>query len=67
MLKEIFNERRRELMGEGHYWFDQIRRARILGDNPEMVELVNSGKIYWPVADDVLKANPEITQNECWK
>ena len=67
LLKEIFNERRRELMGEGHYWFDQIRRARILGDNPEMVELVNSGKIYWPVADDVLKANPEITQNECWK
>ena len=67
MLKEIFNERRKEFMGEGHYWFDQIRRARILGDNPEMVELVNSGKIYWPVADDVLNANAEITQNECWK
>lgn len=67
LLKEIFNERRRELMGEGHYWFDQVRRARIIGDDPTMVELVKSGNIYWPIADDVLKANPEITQNECWK
>lgn len=67
LLKEIFQERRREFMGEGHYWFDRIRRAKILGDDLKMVQLVNSGNIYWPIADDILKANPEIIQNECWK
>jgi hypothetical protein len=67
LLKEIFEERRRELMGEGHHWFDQIRRAKLLGDNPEMVELVNANGIYWPVANEVLNVNPNIGQTEYWK
>lgn len=67
LLQEIFEERRRELMGEGHNWTDQVRRARLIGDNPKMVKLVSKDNIYWPIANEVLKANPEITQNEYWK
>ena len=67
LLKEIFQERRKELMGEGHRWFDRIREARLIGDDQTMTELVNNGGIYWPVAGEVLRENPAITQNEYWK
>ena len=67
LLKEIFQERRRELMGEGHYWFDRVREARVVGDDRTMVELVNNGGVYWPVAGEVLRHNTAITQNEYWK
>lgn len=67
LLKEIFQERRRELIGEGHRWFDRIRETRIVGDDLEMVELLNNGGIYWPIAEEVIRENPEIEQNEYWK
>lgn len=66
LLKEIFDERHRELMGEGHLWFDRIRRARVLGDEPDMVKIVQSNAIYWPVSQDVITANPLIKQTEYW-
>ena len=66
LLKEIFDERRRELLGEGHYWYDQIRRAKTIGDDPDMVELVRNKGVYWPVASDIIKANPMIRQTEYW-
>ena len=55
MLKEIFRERRRELMGEGHRWFDRIREARTVGDDDAMIKLINEGGIYWPIAEEVLE------------
>lgn len=67
LLKEIFQERRRELIGEGHRWYDRIREARIVGDDKEMVTLLNNGGIYWPVSEDVLRENPAIKQNDYWK
>jgi len=68
LLKNIFEERRRELMGEGWRWYDQIRYQRLVGDNPEIVALINSdGGIYWPVAKSVLQANPLLKQNSYWK
>lgn len=66
LLKEVFDERHRELMGEGHLWFDRIRRARVLGDDPQMEELIKTNAIYWPVAQDVMTANPLIKQTEYW-
>lgn len=66
LLKGIFDERRREFMGEGHYWFDRVRRARLLSDEPELVKLVNEGGIYWPVSEEVRKANPLIEQTAYW-
>lgn len=67
LLKEIFRERRRELMGEGHRWFDRIREARTVGDDDAMIKLINEGGIYWPIAEEVIRENPSITQNEYWK
>jgi len=67
LLKEIFQERRRELIGEGHRWYDRIREARIVGDDQEMITLLNNGGCYWPVSEDVLRENSAIEQNDYWK
>ncbi|ATL49690.1 RagB/SusD family nutrient uptake outer membrane protein [Chitinophaga caeni] len=66
MIDEIFAERRRELAGEGWRFFDQIRYQKIKKNNPDMMTLINSGGIYWPIADEVLKSNPKLTQNAYW-
>ena len=47
VIDEIFNERRRELVGEGWRWFDIIRRQKIRKDNPELLKKINNGEIYW--------------------
>jgi hypothetical protein len=67
LLKEIFAERRRELMGEGHRWYDQIRLNKLLPTNPKIVELIKNGGIYWPIAKDVLASNKMLEQNSYWK
>ena len=47
VIDEIFNERRRELVGEGWRWFDLIRRQKLRKDNPELLQKINKGEIYW--------------------
>ena len=47
VIDEIFNERRRELIGEGWRWFDLIRRQKIRKDNPQLLQKINNGDIYW--------------------
>ena len=67
LLKTIFEERRKELMGEGWRWYDMIRQQRLLGDNEKMGKLIDEGGIYWPIAQDVLSANSSINQNGFWE
>lgn len=67
LLNAIFEERRKELMGEGWRWYDQIRRQKIIKDNPAFLALIQNGGIYWPVAQDVLSENSQITQNTYWQ
>lgn len=67
LLSAIYIERSRELMGEGWHWFDLIRFNKLLGFDPELTTWTKNGGIYWPVAQDVLKRNPKITQTEFWK
>jgi hypothetical protein len=67
LLKEIFDERRRELIGEGWRWYDQIRYQKIVGDNPELRALIQNGGIYWPVAQDILRSNSLLVQNSYWQ
>lgn len=67
LISEIFSERRRELIGEGHRWFDLIRQQRILHDNPDIQELIDNGGIFWPVSESVLRNNRNILQNSYWK
>lgn len=67
LVKEIFAERRRELMGEGWRWYDQVRYNKIVNNNPTFVNLINQKGIYWPIAKEVLNANTQLTQNSYWK
>lgn len=66
LIDFIFAERRRELIGEGHRWYDQIRRQRLLKDNSSFLKLIEEGGIYWPVSEKVLQNNSAITQNTYW-
>lgn len=67
LLNAIFEERRKELMGEGWRWYDLIRRQKLLRDDSGLLELIEKDGIYWPVAKSVLAANSQITQNNYWK
>lgn len=67
LIEEIFNERRRELMGEGWRWYDQIRLNKLRAVNPAMQELIAKDGIYWPIASDVLEKNSALVQNTYWK
>lgn len=77
VLKAIFEERRKELMGEGWRWYDIIRYQRLKKSNQVFAtkngkdmtfqEFESAGGIYWPVSKDVINANSLITQNPYWQ
>ncbi|TCC91974.1 RagB/SusD family nutrient uptake outer membrane protein [Pedobacter frigiditerrae] len=77
ILDAIFAERRRELMGEGWRWYDIVRLNRIKntsgvfttknGTPMTFKQFEAAGGIYWPVSQDVINANPSITQNPYWQ
>lgn len=63
----IFQERRRELMGEGQRWYDKVRYNKIKQNDPAFLRLINSGGIYWPISRQILSQNSLLTQNAYWK
>lgn len=67
----IFYERNRELMGEGHAYFDLVRTKRVLRDkyctHPIGVEDFNNGAWTWPIDKSALVNNPYMTLNDFWK
>ncbi|WP_316823927.1 RagB/SusD family nutrient uptake outer membrane protein [Pedobacter miscanthi] len=65
LIDAIFKERKRELIGEGHNWYDLIRYTRIK-PRAVMTNLINSGGIYWPISKKVLNQNSLLTQNPYW-
>ncbi|WP_316815086.1 RagB/SusD family nutrient uptake outer membrane protein [Pedobacter nyackensis] len=67
VIDAIFKERKRELMGEGHFWYDQIRYNKIRQNNSDFMKLINSGGIYWPVSEVLLQQNKLLNQNSYWK
>jgi len=67
LIDAIFAERRRELMGEGWRWYDQVRYNKLKKNDPKFLDLINRGGIYWPIDEEVLRNNVKITQNEYWR
>lgn len=67
ILDDIFAERRRELMGEGCRWYDQVRWNKLRPVNPKIVKLIESDGIYWPISTEVIRNNKLIEQNAYWK
>lgn len=67
LLTAIFQERRRELMGEGWRWYDLVRYNRLRGADPKIKEMIEKEGIYWPIAQEVLNNNKKLEQNAFWK
>ncbi|WP_109699506.1 RagB/SusD family nutrient uptake outer membrane protein [Chitinophaga deserti] len=72
---EIFNERRRELLGEGHYFYDLVRTRNIISPDyikvptrPDMTtEEFNDGAWTWPVSNRAFEENPNMEQMRYWQ
>ncbi|WP_126246557.1 RagB/SusD family nutrient uptake outer membrane protein [Chitinophaga rhizosphaerae] len=72
---EIFNERRRELLGEGHYYYDLVRTGYITSPDyikvptrPDMTtEEFNDGAWTWPVSNRAFTENPNMEQMRYWQ
>ena len=66
----IFLERSRELMGEGHHYFDLVRTHRILSStwsyNVLTLDKFNRGAWTWPISSNALNNNPFMTLNAYW-
>jgi len=67
LIDAIFKERQKEFMGEGHHWYDLVRYNKIKQTDRNFVDMINSGKIYWPISRSILAQNPKLTQNPAWK
>ena len=67
----IFNERCKELMGEGHLYFDLIRTGRILNPqwtlNSLSADQFARGGWTWPIDVSALYNNPYMKLNEYWQ
>jgi hypothetical protein len=67
LLSAIFHERQRELMGEGHRWYDLVRYNRLRPNNQKFKDLISRDGIYWPISPVILNQNPLLQQNSFWK
>jgi hypothetical protein len=72
LIDDIFFERCRELMGEGHYWYDVVRQKRIIDYKYKFgyhcsVEQFKAGAWTWPIDPSVRVNNPKVTLNDYWQ
>lgn len=69
LFDEIFDERRRELIGEGHTQFDMIRMEQLqrLYPSEYSTERIAKKGYFWPLQmRTLLPQNPELKQNPWW-
>lgn len=67
----IFMERSRELIGEGHHYFDLVRTGRIMSSewarSPLNRDQFNRRAWTWPIDRSSTNNNPLMTLNEYWE
>jgi hypothetical protein len=67
----IFWERAKEMMGEGHAFYDLVRTHRILNEEycsaPISQSAFQRGAWTWPIAESALANNPLMKLNEYWR
>ncbi|WP_316790627.1 RagB/SusD family nutrient uptake outer membrane protein [Pedobacter frigoris] len=67
----IWYERCRELMGEGHYYYDLVRTKKVLDKeycyHPISIEDFKAGAWAWPIDKSALQDNPYMQLNDFWK
>ncbi len=66
ILDFLFEERHRELLGEGSRWFDLIRYKKLKNNDPAFNQLIQDKGIFWPIDKEVLDANSNLKQNPYW-
>ena len=71
LKEDIYYERVRELMGEGHYYYDLVRTKKICDTKycvyPMAVTNFNNGAWTWPIDQSALIENPTMTLNNYWR
>lgn len=67
VLDAVYRERKRELIGEGHSYYDMIRYKKIKNNDAAFNKLFNEGGLYWPVAAGNIIRNPLLKQNQYWR
>lgn len=65
----IWWERIRELLGEGHFYYDLVRTKRVLNSDfciPIPIDAFYRGAWTWPIDRKALTENPYLTLNPYW-
>lgn len=66
----IWWERVRELIGEGHFYYDLVRTRKVINSKytsaAMSVEAFNKGGWTWPIDPSALNNNPYMTLNTYW-
>jgi starch-binding outer membrane protein, SusD/RagB family len=67
LINDILLERRRELIGEGWYWYDLVHFKKISQFTKLTDEQVAAGAAYWPISQEALSNNSALVQNNYWR